>query len=153
MIASRGNTIFFHMPPNNSLVSGPWRAFWADTAPFKGPRLPCALLPELQRNKDTIRSAPSKRGANVPLSQDTVKKNYGKALILGLWKIALLFILPRIESLGPPWPPWYLPWLTHPHLARGLSSLTGFYWQFQIQTWVNAQQQNISVFVLICDAS
>ena len=26
---------------------------------------------------------------------------------------------------------------------KGLSSLTGFYWQFQIQTWENAQQQNI----------
>ena len=32
----------------------------------------------------------------------------------------------------------------HKHIwPKGLSSLTGFYWQFQIQTWVNAQQQNI----------
>ena len=36
----RGNT-FSSVPPSNSLVSvlDPWRAFWADTPPFKGPRL------------------------------------------------------------------------------------------------------------------
>ena len=36
-----GETLFSSVPPSNSLdsVSDPWRAFWADTAPFKGPRL------------------------------------------------------------------------------------------------------------------
>ena len=53
---------------------------------------------------------------------------------------------------------WYQPVLTFRSLVwrfgpgtvvswhswiKGLSSLTGFYWQFQIRTWVNAQQQNI----------
>ena len=34
-------TLFSVVPPSNSLVpvSDPWRAFWADTTPFKGPRL------------------------------------------------------------------------------------------------------------------
>ena len=36
-----GEILFSSLPPSNSLVSvsDPWRAFWADTAPFKGPRL------------------------------------------------------------------------------------------------------------------
>ena len=46
-------TLFSSVPPIKSLVSvsDPWRDFWADTAPFMGP---CALLSELQRNKDTF---------------------------------------------------------------------------------------------------
>ena len=36
-------TLFSVVPPSNSLVSvsDPWRAFWADTTPFKGPQLWC----------------------------------------------------------------------------------------------------------------
>ena len=36
-----GENLFCNLPPNNSLVSGFdfWRAFWADTVYFKGPRL------------------------------------------------------------------------------------------------------------------
>ena len=63
-----GETLFSSVPPSNSLisVSDPRRAFWADTVPFLGPRLasPRALLPELQRYKDTVRCAAL--GAEVP---------------------------------------------------------------------------------------
>ena len=36
-----GQTFFSSVPHRNSVisVSDPWRAFWADTTPFKGPRL------------------------------------------------------------------------------------------------------------------
>ena len=37
MTPCRGNNILF-CSSSNSLVSVPWRAFWADTAPFKGPQ-------------------------------------------------------------------------------------------------------------------
>ena len=41
MTPSSGKTLFSVVPPSNSLVSvlDPWRAFWADMAPFKGPHL------------------------------------------------------------------------------------------------------------------
>ena len=45
-----GSTFIFRFSQQlpRIIVLDPWRAFWADKAPFKGPRL-CALLPELQR--------------------------------------------------------------------------------------------------------
>ena len=40
-----GEVLFSSVPPSNSLisVSDPWRAFWAGTAPFKGPRFASAV--------------------------------------------------------------------------------------------------------------
>ena len=41
IVARKMKNSFSYVPSCNSLVSvsDPWRAFWADTAPFKGPRL------------------------------------------------------------------------------------------------------------------
>ena len=54
-------TRFSSVPPSNSLVSlpVPWGAFWADTAPFKGPKyhLECCF----KNYRDTDRSGENKR--------------------------------------------------------------------------------------------
>ena len=36
-----GKTLISSIPASNSLGSDPWRVFWADTAPFKGPLPRC----------------------------------------------------------------------------------------------------------------
>ena len=56
MTPCRGNTTLFcssqQLPP---LPLAPLKGFLADTVPFKGLDLPCSLVPELQRNKVTVR--------------------------------------------------------------------------------------------------
>ena len=65
-----GETLFYSAPPGNSLVSvsDPWRAFRADTAPFKGPRVTSWVALELQGYKDTVRCA----------AQNTANSNWRK---------------------------------------------------------------------------
>ena len=68
-------TLFSSIPHSTSLVSvsDPWKAFWADTAPFKGPRLSYELLPELQRNQDTVRSVALSAEVPVHLQKPRMK--------------------------------------------------------------------------------
>ena len=67
-------------------VSDPWRAFWATMHPSRMTiDLPCVMLPELQRHKDTLLSG-------VPrcerMSQDTVKNGWrGPGLHIFLTRI------------------------------------------------------------------
>ena len=72
MTPHQGNIILFRSSQQFPRVHlGPLKVFLAYTAPFKGPQLASrALLPELQRYKDTIRHAAL--GAEV---QDTVNNN------------------------------------------------------------------------------
>ena len=53
-------TIFSSLPPSNSLVSisDPRRAFWADTAPFSGPRIACVAsgTTEIQGHRQVCRA-------------------------------------------------------------------------------------------------
>ena len=56
-----GETLFSSVPPSNSLVSvsDPRRAFWADTAPFSGPRLASCVASgttEIQGHRQVCRA-------------------------------------------------------------------------------------------------
>ena len=73
------NLPFLPATSSQSSYLDAWRAFWADTAPFKGPRL-CALLPELQQIKDIVRCATALR------SQDSVMNNWLKPWSCVCWK-------------------------------------------------------------------
>ena len=65
-----GKTRFSVVPPSNSLisVSDPWRAFWADMAPFKGPRLASCVASgatEIQGHCQVFRD-PSSTPSRIP---------------------------------------------------------------------------------------
>ena len=56
-----GVILFSYVPASNSFVSvwDPWRAFWADTAPFKGPQLAlcvCSGTTEKQGHHQVLRA-------------------------------------------------------------------------------------------------
>ena len=64
-----GETLLSSVPPSNSLVSvsDPRRAFWADTAPFSGPRLTSCVASgttEIQGHRQVCRARP--RGHRTP---------------------------------------------------------------------------------------
>ena len=82
------------VPPSNSLisVSDPWRIFGADTASFKGLRLPRALLPELQRIKDIVRCAGL--GPEFPGQH---QEQLTQTLICAIIQDALVFVVPLIQ--------------------------------------------------------
>ena len=76
------NTFLFRA--SNSLVSvlDPWRAFWPDTTPFKGPR---ASFLKPHRYMDTIRFA-----ALVVEVPRQITYNWHKPWLCGFWKRTLL---------------------------------------------------------------
>ena len=63
-------SFFSSVPPSNSFVSvsDPWMAFWADTVPFKGPRLASCVASGTTKTQGHMRYAQS--------SQDTVKNSW-----------------------------------------------------------------------------
>ena len=68
-----GETLISSVPPSNSLVSvsDPWRAYWADTPPFKGPRLASCVASgtsEIQGHRQVCRA---RRGGPRTLSTTT----------------------------------------------------------------------------------
>ena len=67
MTPRRGNTIFFHSSQQLPRLEG---LFELTQRPFQALDSPRALLPELQRYKDTVRY-----GALARKSQDTVNNN------------------------------------------------------------------------------
>ena len=93
--------LFSSIPPSNSLVSvsDPWRAFWADTAPFKGPRLASCVASgtiEMQGHHQVCRA---RRKGPRTLSRKTIKNNDSVFV-----KNALVFILPMApHSFLPLW--------------------------------------------------
>ena len=76
MTLSRDNAIFPPVPPVNSLVhvSEPLRAFWAETAPFEGPRLPSYVASGATENQGHRQACRARRGR----IQDTFQSNYCK---------------------------------------------------------------------------
>ena len=88
---------YFFLSFSNSLVlvSDPWRAFWADTAPFKGPqprRVYWFRTTEIQGHRQVLRL--TRR------SQDTVQNNWRKPWVCVCWKRTFLHwsvIVNRIE--------------------------------------------------------
>ena len=69
-------------------------------APFSALTLPLALLPELQRYKDTFRCGAL--GGEVPGHR---KEQLMQTLIVRLLKTHLFLLLRKLEEPGPSWPP------------------------------------------------
>ena len=90
------------VPPSNSLISllDAWRAFWSDTGPFTSTRAlasPCALLPELLRNKDTVNGVAL--GADVP---EHCQEQFTLTLIVCLLKTNFFSLFLKLGGPGPP---------------------------------------------------
>ena len=99
MTPCRGNTILFRSSSNSLVsISDLWRAFWADTAPFKGPqprrRARCFGITEKQGHHQVWR--PRRGGSRTP--SRTTDAN----LVVRLLKTHFCLLL---WILGGPWPP------------------------------------------------
>ena len=98
-------TLFSLVPPCNSLatVLDQWRAFWADTAPFKGPqpqRMHCF------RNYGDTRTQSGAHLAHLARRfQDTVKKQPKQTLIVRLLKTPIFIDPKNYGHLASPCPP------------------------------------------------
>ena len=98
MTTHRGNTILFRSSQQlPRLRLGPWRAFWADTAPFKGPRLTSCVASgttEIQRHRQVWRAR--RGGPRTPST--TTDANLDCAFVenalfytdLWLWKVNII---------------------------------------------------------------
>ena len=95
-------TLFSSVPPCNSLatVLDQWRAFWADTAPFKGPqpqRMHCF------RNYGDTRTQSGAHLAHLARRfQDTVKNQPKQTLIVRLLKTHSFLLMQKIKGTLPP---------------------------------------------------
>ena len=103
----RRETLFSSVPPSNSLVSvsNPRRAYKLTRRPSRALDLPRALLPELQRHKDTVRCAAL--SAEVPGQR---QERLMQTLIVRLLTTHLLSLFQKLKGPVPPLPPtpkWY----------------------------------------------
>ena len=97
-------TFFPLFPPSNSLVSflDPWRTFWTDMAPFKGPRLgPCTAFGTTgKQGYQQVWHARHKG----PRTQSRITDAILDFVVAENALLSLFWIL------GGPWPPLTTPW-------------------------------------------
>ena len=79
-----GELLFSSVPSSNSLVSvsDPWRAFWADTAPFKGPRLASCVASGITEKQGHCQVCRARHGGSRTLS----RTDYAKPWLCVCWK-------------------------------------------------------------------
>ena len=129
-----GEILLSSVPSSNSLVSvlDPWRAFWADVAPFKGPRVTlCIASGTTEKHGHCQVGCTTRKG---PMAASTTT---GEKLDCAFVENALLFFVPKIGGTWAPLCPLHENW------SKMDPNRSKFIFSANLYCWVRGQPPDV----------